>query len=274
MQLRSKGSAALAVLGMAVALSGCGNPDLDVSQPWFTKPVDVFGKKGGYTFSELQDARQRQRPITTNDLVNSNGTCPLPVAQASVPQAAVAQAPGAPGAPAATASPDTASLLGSGIALGMAECDVVFRAGQPTSVQLGTNPNGDRTAVLTYNSGPRPGVYRFEFTPQGPAGDKSGGRVESQSVAFNVDTAAEGDLRRASRDDIESAAPGALLHSPGSGLADLLRERKSDLSESPWLYLFILLVLVAEQAMAVRLSNHMSGAEANTAINLGTRTVS
>jgi hypothetical protein len=161
-QLRSKGSAALAVLGMAVALSGCGNPDLDVSQPWFTKPVDVFGKKGGYTFSELQDARQRQRPITTNDLVNSNGTCPLPVAQASVPQAAVAQAPGAPGAPAATASPDTASLLGSGIALGMAECDVVFRAGQPTSVQLGTNPNGDRTAVLTYNSGPRPGVYRFE----------------------------------------------------------------------------------------------------------------
>jgi hypothetical protein len=118
-----------------------------------------------------------------------------------------------------------------------------------------------------------PGVYRFEFTPQGAAADK-GGRVESQSVAFNVDTAAEGDLRRATRDDIESAAPGAQLHSPGSGLADLLKEKKSDLSESPWLYLIILLVLVAEQAMAVRLSYHLSGNEAATAINLGTRTVS
>jgi hypothetical protein len=88
-----------------------------------------------------------------------------------------------------------------------------------------------------------------------------------------VDTAAEGDLRRASRDDIEAAAPGALLHSPGSGLADLLKDKKSDLSESPWLYLVILLVLVAEQAMAVRLSYHLSAAEANTAVNLGTRTV-
>jgi hypothetical protein len=132
---------------------------------------------------------------------------------------------------------------------------------------------GQRLA-FTFTEARRPGVYRFEFTPQGAAGDKAGGRVESQAVAFNVDTAAEGDLRRASRDDIESAAPGALLHSPGSGLADLLREKKSDLSESPWLYLFILLILVAEQAMAVRLSYHMSGNEANAAVNLGTRTVS
>jgi hypothetical protein len=158
-QLRSKGSAALAVLGMvlgmAVALSGCASADVDWSQGWFAKPLDVFGKKGGYTFSELQDARQRQRPITANDLVNSNGTCPAPAA----PQAPAA-APNQAAAP--TAPPDTSSLLGGGIALGMAECDVVFRAGQPTSVQLGTNPNGDRTAVLTYDSGPRPGVYRFE----------------------------------------------------------------------------------------------------------------
>ena len=42
--------------------------------------------------------------------------------------------------------------MGGGIALGMSECDVVFRAGQPTAVQIGKNPNGDRTAVLTYSS--------------------------------------------------------------------------------------------------------------------------
>ena len=44
----------------------------------------------------------------------------------------------------------------------MNECDVVLRAGQPSSVQIGQNPNGDRTALLTFNAGPRPGVYRFE----------------------------------------------------------------------------------------------------------------
>jgi hypothetical protein len=43
----------------------------------------------------------------------------------------------------------------------MSECDVVFRAGQPSSVQIGSLPNGDRTAVLTFQSGPRPGIYRF-----------------------------------------------------------------------------------------------------------------
>jgi hypothetical protein len=132
------------------------------------------------------------------------------------------------------------------------------------------NVQGQRLS-FSFAEARKPGLYRFEFTPQGSASDKSGGRVESQMVAFNVDTAAEGDLRRASRDEIESAAPGALLHSPGSGLAEMLREKKSDLSESPWLYLFILWVLVAEQAMAVRLSYHMSGNEASTAVNLGTR---
>jgi hypothetical protein len=141
--------------------------------------------------------------------------------------------------------------------------------------QVGT-VQGPRLTFV-FNEARKPGVYRFEFTPQAAGGDAkapSGGRVESQATAFNVDTAAEGDLRRASRDDVESAAPGALLHSPGSGLADLLKEKKSDLSESPWLYLLILLVLVAEQAMAVRLSYHLSAAEASTAVNLGTRTVS
>lgn len=43
----------------------------------------------------------------------------------------------------------------------MSECDVVTRAGRPTAVTLGRRPNGDRTAVLTFTEGPRPGVYRF-----------------------------------------------------------------------------------------------------------------
>jgi len=51
--------------------------------------------------------------------------------------------------------------MGGGVALGISECDLVSRAGQPTSVQIGSAPNGDRTAVLTFQSGPRAGIYRF-----------------------------------------------------------------------------------------------------------------
>jgi hypothetical protein len=155
-QRRSQSFAALAVLALAVALSGCASSAVDLSQPWFTRPFDVVGKNGGYTFSELQETKQRQRPITASDLVNSNGTCPPQAAPAPTAAAGPGAIPTAPAAP-----PDAAASTG-GVALGMSECDVVFRAGPPTTVTLGANPNGDRTAVLTYSSGPRSGIYRFE----------------------------------------------------------------------------------------------------------------
>jgi hypothetical protein len=44
----------------------------------------------------------------------------------------------------------------------MSECEVVWRAGAPNNVELGKNPNGERSAVLTFDSGPRAGIYRFE----------------------------------------------------------------------------------------------------------------
>jgi hypothetical protein len=145
-------------LAMAVALSGCANSDFDTQEAWFSKPFHLVSQNAGYTFSELQESKQQQRPITANDLVNGNGSCPPP-APPVVPRAQAG--PGTqPVAPAA--APDTASLLGTGVALGMSECDIVFRAGQPSSVQIGKNPNGDRTAVLTFPTGPRPGIYHFE----------------------------------------------------------------------------------------------------------------
>lgn len=140
---------------MALALSGCADVDWESQQAWFAKPIDFAGRKGGYTFSELQETKKQQRPITANDLVNSNGACPPPVA----PQ----PPPPAPGQAAAPVAPvDTAALLGGGIALGMSECDVVFRAGQPSAVQIGSLPNGDRSAMLTFDTGPRAGIYHFE----------------------------------------------------------------------------------------------------------------
>jgi hypothetical protein len=144
----------LAAAALAVALTGCSNLGLDSDQPWFRKQFDLTGKAGGYTFSDTQQARQ-DRPITANDLIAASGSCPPPAAP-------VAATPTSNPAAAPIAAPENPSLLGEGVALGMSECEVVWRAGRPNNVQLGTTPGGDRTAVLTFDSGPRPGIYRFE----------------------------------------------------------------------------------------------------------------
>jgi hypothetical protein len=127
----------LAALAMAGVLGGCGDISWDPGT-LFRKPVDVVGRSSGYTYSDLQESRQA-RPVTDSDLVDANGSCP----------AAAAPGSNAPGP-------------GEGVGLGMTECEVVARAGPPNSVQLGRNPSGDRTAVISYQSGPRPGIYHFE----------------------------------------------------------------------------------------------------------------
>jgi hypothetical protein len=142
---------------LAIALGGCSSLGLDTDQPFFRKRFDFSGQSGGYTFSDTQQAK-RDQSITAADLVAANGSCPPP------PVAAVAPAPSATASPAAepVVAPDTPSLLGEGVALGMSECEVVWRAGAPNNVELGKGPNGGRTAVLTFNGGQRAGIYRFE----------------------------------------------------------------------------------------------------------------
>ena len=140
-RVRSSRCGVLAVLAVAVGLAGCGGTNFDTSGSWFSKPLDVFGRNAGYTYSQLDQSKQ-ERPITANDLVDANGACPPAAAPAG-----------------ATAPPD--SLLGGGIGIGMSECDVIARVGPPAEVNLGRNPNGDRTAILTFKGGARPGVYRF-----------------------------------------------------------------------------------------------------------------
>ena len=147
----------LAAAALAVALAGCSNIGLDNDQPLFRKQFDLTGKAGGYTFSDTQQSR-RDRPITASDLIAANGSCPPPPVPTVAPASAATPGP----ATAPVVAPDNPSLLGEGVALGMSECEVVWRAGAPNNVQLGQNPGAVRTAVLTYDSGPRPGVYRFE----------------------------------------------------------------------------------------------------------------
>jgi hypothetical protein len=143
---RSKGGAVLAVLTAALLIGGCS----DNTQTWFPKPANMFGSNN-YTYSSLGQARL-DRPVAAGDLVDANGGCPNYAVPAAGPSANPAE-----GQPV-----DAAALLGGGIALGMSECEVVARLGQPTAVNLGTNPNGLRGVTLSYNAGPRPGVYRFE----------------------------------------------------------------------------------------------------------------
>lgn len=154
---RSNSSGAFAALMLALTLSGCANTDVfDSNEHWFSRPFDWTGRNGGYTFSELQDTKNGTRPVTANDLVSPNGAC-APAPMPAAPPATAAAGPGV--MPVSEAPP---ALLSEPVALGMTECQVVYRAGAPSSVQLGTNPNGDRTAVLTFDGGPRSGIYHFE----------------------------------------------------------------------------------------------------------------
>jgi hypothetical protein len=155
-QFRAHEIGVAGALAFAVALAGCANVDYENKDAWFSKPFEFVSRKGGYTFSELQESKDRSRPISGNDLVAANGSCPPP----ATPQAPATAAANQPGnAPPAT---ESNSLLGGGVALGMSECDVVFRAGAPSAVQIGNTPNGERTAVLTFNGGPRAGIYHFQ----------------------------------------------------------------------------------------------------------------
>ena len=156
MQVRSHRSGALAVLGLGLALAGCANVDVfDTSERWFSRPFDFKGRNAGYTFSELQDTNANRGSVAGNALVDANGACP---AMNAAPASAESQ--GVMPAPAGSA--ESSSLLGGAVGLGMTECEVVYRAGAPANVQIGASPNGERSVVLTYNSGPRPGIYRFE----------------------------------------------------------------------------------------------------------------
>jgi hypothetical protein len=149
---------ALTVVLCGGVLCGCAQLGLDTDQPLFRKPLDFGGQTGGYSFSDVQDAR-RDRPISAGDLVDASGSCPAPPQQQQAPEPSnQAASPAAPPAAPAQGS----SLLGEGVGLGMSECDVVYRAGAPSNVQLGQKPNGDRTAVLTFDDGPRAGIYHFE----------------------------------------------------------------------------------------------------------------
>jgi hypothetical protein len=151
--------AAVAVLAAAAgacapgSLGEIGSINLIPRASEVTRP-DWLTYSGGREQFEL-------RPATAADFVNADGQC----------------ASGAEAAPAPEPSPDgSIPMQSGGIALQMTECEVVRRAGAPAQVQIG-DERGERTTMMTYIHGPRPGIYRFtagrlssiERGPEAPA---------------------------------------------------------------------------------------------------------
>ncbi len=119
---------------------------------------------------------------------------------------------------------------------------------------------------LEANDGKEPGIYVYRFgekrgEPGKPALEGST-RPDYRALAYNVDALTEGNLARANSDDIVQISRGYLHTATDDTYEDQLRARRRDLSENPWLYFVILLVLIFEQMMAVRLSFHLRPTDA------------
>jgi hypothetical protein len=193
---------AAALASAAAGCAGMGDPGsvFENSDRLFSKPfveAPEWAKSNNAKTAPLGPSG----PVTPEDLVDAGGRCapetaraqavaepaPAPAAAAAEPAAPranpaygsvagdLASAPmpqGPPPAPMpASVKPSdrlqiqpgagAAPVMG-GIALGMTECQAVRRAGQPSHVAVGAGDRGARKVVLTYLSGPWPGIYTFD----------------------------------------------------------------------------------------------------------------
>jgi uncharacterized membrane protein len=147
------------------------------------------------------------------------------------------------------------------------------KANKATFKPLGEVKMADKGGAyqLMAADGKEPGIYVYQFFEKRGAGAADGAtRPDYRALPYNVDAVAEGNLARANSDDLTQIARGAALHTATDDTyKDALVARKRDLSENPWLYFVILLVLIFEQAMAVRLSFHTRAAEAGSPMPVG-----
>jgi hypothetical protein len=115
---------------------------------------------------------------------------------------------------------------------------------------------------LAFGATSAPGAYLFALARRkgegpGGGGPDALGDTDFVAVPFNTDALVEGDLRRANTDDLAALTNKAPLHNTEDlAWIDELKQKPTDLSSRRWLYLLLLLVLIAEQAWAVRISYH------------------
>jgi hypothetical protein len=136
----------------------------------------------------------------------------------------------------------------------------------PHGDQLGeVNKDGKISFNLTKHL--QPGLYISELFDENAANkDKP---IAVYAHTFNVDTKHEGRLQRVGSEELDReliSKAKDVIRMVVPGMPDeMLISKTDDLSESPWLFLILLLVLVAEQALAVHLSFHLKNTETDMA---------
>ena len=181
-----------AFLSFALACSavllvgGCKNTTQlfeDQNEGGLLKSANIFSKPDWARPNTAKVSLGPQGPVGAEDLVGADGRCApaaqaaeAPPAQAAAPADADREVGSVAGDLAGTAAPARASAapdpspqkleptmpqVAGGIALGMTECQAVQRAGVPTNVAISAGDKGERRAVLTFLSGPWPGIYTF-----------------------------------------------------------------------------------------------------------------
>jgi len=175
----------------ALAVCGCKN-SAEILQDqndggWFSKPAAMFAKPDWARPVTSGVNLGPQGPVGAEDMVSADGRCAVPAAataQAAEPSPATTEpAPSADHAVGTVAGSQTPAAIpaattpnsglqrlepaagpppvAGGIALGMTECQAVQRAGTPNNVAISADQKGERKVVITYLSGPWPGIYTF-----------------------------------------------------------------------------------------------------------------
>lgn len=156
---------AVAVASLIVAsaaLAGCGSIEMPrmSEMNFFPNRGELFKSQdwGSSTSRVAAPDVFPSGPVSPEDQVDAAGHCG--VAAAASAEVSVGTIAGDLGT---TTSPTPAAqgVVPGGISLGMTECQVVAHAGQPGQVNIGVDDKGERKAVLTYQSGPWPGIYTF-----------------------------------------------------------------------------------------------------------------
>jgi hypothetical protein len=164
--------AAVCLTAFGAGLGGCAGQLSGLTEAqetgWFSKPMDLFRKPEWARASSASADLGPSGPVKPEDLVSADGQCAASASDA----VAAAPAPTPVSAPAGTgfdgglqtggAGAGAAPAVVGGIALGMTECQTVRRAGTPSHVAISAGEGGARHVVVTYTSGPWPGIYTFD----------------------------------------------------------------------------------------------------------------
>ena len=148
----------------AGSLAGCSGldvPDLKMSEmTFFPNRGQLFKSQDWATAISSKGSPDfvSSRPVSPEDYIDGSGLC---ASQAVPPSTDVSVGAVSGDLGTTAAAPAAQTLAAGGVALGMTECQVVARAGQPGQVDIGADEAGGRKVVLTYMSGPWPGIYTF-----------------------------------------------------------------------------------------------------------------